>query len=97
MERNLTIATRLFLAGVAGYFLLSMLLARAGFQMEWALVPLWLFNLVVAFYIAKAAKAQEKNSLLYGLVAAAIPVGTFVTWLKLRRDAWYAQLDRGDS
>ena len=93
-ETNLTTAWRFLFAemvvGVTLTFTLSQLELPG---QDLVFVGVWLFNLIVAYYLAKAARAQGKSAWLYGLFSALVPAYALLAFFSLRRNEIYAEWD----
>jgi hypothetical protein len=92
-EPNLSTAGRLLLAEFATYLALSMLLANRGLPTDYVFAGLIAFNIVVAVYLAKAARAQGKRAFLYGLISCLPPGAIFVFWRLWSHQLW-SRLDQ---
>jgi hypothetical protein len=80
-DPNLTIAGRLLLGSILGYVVLATFLPKYA---DLAFVALWAVNFITAWFISKAAQAQGKNRVLYGLLSAiATPLSIF-SYIRLR-------------
>ena len=88
-ENNLGRAGWLLIIMFGGVAAAALVLTNIGVTTDYIFVVAWLFNLVTAWYISRAAKALGKSSLLYGLVAALAPPGALFAWFKLHSiDNW---------
>ena len=73
IDRNLRAAGYLLLLEIAFFVVVSMILERNGFSSGLAFIGLWLFNLVTAWHLSKAANEFGKNKWLFGIMAAIGP------------------------
>jgi hypothetical protein len=92
-EPNLSIAGRLLLGEFVVYVALSMLLANSGLSADYVFVGLLAFNLVVAVFIAKAARALGKRAVLYGLISS-LPPGALFAFFHLWSHQLWSRLDQ---
>ena len=92
-EPNLSIAGRLLLGEFVIYVAISMLLASRGLSADYVFVGLLTFNLVVAVFIAKAARALGKRAVLYGLISS-LPPGALFAFFHLWSHQLWSRLDQ---
>jgi len=92
-EPSLSIAGRLLLGEFVVYDALSMLLASRGLSADYVFVGLLAFNLVVAVFIAKAARALGKRAFLYGLISR-LPPGALFAFFRLWSHQLWSRLDQ---
>jgi len=83
-EPNLTMAGRLLFLEIVVAVVLSVVLSQFGYSDNPVFVGVWLFNLVTATFLFKAARAQGKMAWLYGLIAALGPPGSLFSFFLLR-------------
>ena len=76
-----------FAVGVTLTFALGQLGLPAG--EDAVFIGFLLFNLLPAFYIAKAARAQGKSALFYGVVSA-LPPGALLSFFSLKNNEFFA-------
>lgn len=85
-EPNLSRAGSLLVIEIVMSVALAFVLSQLGLPAENAVfVSLLLFNLLTAYYLAKAAQAQGKNALFYGLISL-LPPGAFFSFFSLRNN-----------
>ncbi|MDR7134082.1 4-amino-4-deoxy-L-arabinose transferase-like glycosyltransferase [Lysobacter niastensis] len=94
MDKNLSTAWRFFIVEVVVFVCTAFALKQFGYPNEWLLIPLLLFNLLPAIYVAKAARALGKSATLFGVVAALGLPGMFFALTLLRSAAIPVELDR---
>jgi hypothetical protein len=88
-ENNLGRAGWLLIIMFGGVAAAGLVLTSIGITTDYIFIAAWLFNLVTAWYISRAAKALGKSPLLYGLVSALAPPGALFAWFKLHSiDSW---------
>jgi hypothetical protein len=93
-EVHLGRAGSLLMVEVVGGFAVGMVLSRIGWNPDLAVVAMWLVNLVVAWFLAQAARALGRSALGYGLFSALAPFTAFYGWFKLTELAAEARLAR---
>lgn len=93
-EPNLSIAGRLLFFEVVTGVTLMFVLDQFGLPGEPVLVGIWLFNLVTATYLFKAAKTQGKSAVFYGLLSVVGPPGSLFSFFRLHSSAVLARLDK---
>ncbi|WP_057916435.1 hypothetical protein [Lysobacter antibioticus] len=93
-EPNLSIAGRLLFFEVVLGIVLMFVLGQFGLPGEPVLVGVWLFNLITATYLFKAAKAQGKSAVFYGLVSVFGPPGSLFSFFRLHSNAVWAGLGK---
>ena len=72
---------------------LSMLLEGCGLPADYVFVGLLAVNLVVAVFIAKAARALGKRAVLYGLISS-VPPGALFAFFHLWSHQLLSRLDQ---
>ncbi|MFC0682550.1 hypothetical protein ACFFGH_32365 [Lysobacter korlensis] len=89
--------------GRAGWLLILMLgsavalglvLPELGIATDYVFAGVWLFNLLPAWYNAKAARALGKSRLTWGLVSELAPMGALGVWAWLHSEDALHQLAR---
>lgn len=95
IDQNLKLAGYLLLFEFACFVVASMILERNGFSGYLALPVVWLFNLVVAWHLSKAATDLGKNKWLYGLMAALGPPLAIFAFSMLNLRASMHRLNHG--
>ena len=91
-EPNLAKAGGLLLAELAAFMVASIALSEleiAGVD-NVLFVGLFLFNVVPAWYLARAAKAKGRRFVFYGLFSL-IPAGALFSFFILRSEEYFAQ------
>ena len=91
-EKNLSIAGRLLLLEIVLGVALMFVLEQLGLESELALIGIWAFNLLTATYLFKAARAQGKSGLFYGLLSALGPPVSFLSFFRLHSNQALANL-----
>lgn len=93
-EPNLSIAGSLLFFEVVLGVVLMFVLDQFGLPDEPVLMGVWLFNLITATYLFKAAKAQGKRAVFYGLLSAVGPPGSLFSFSRLYSSAVLVRLDK---
>ncbi|MBJ7517870.1 MAG: hypothetical protein JHC82_17210 [Stenotrophomonas sp.] len=88
-----SLAGRLLIGEFVVAIVLGVVLDGLGVAGELALLPLWLFNLLVAHHLGRAAQLVGRNRWLYTLAAVFPPVAIAV-YLFIHSDALARSLDR---
>lgn len=87
-EISLGRAGWLLISEIVGSVVLAMVLDKFGLRGEIAMIGAWLVNFVTAWYLSKAARAQGKSALFYGLFSALGPPTAIASFMSLfRRDS----------
>ena len=82
-SKELTTAGSLLMYEVGGFVVLSIFASRFGQAGEGAVfIGLLAFNLVTAWFMAKAARSQGKSAILYGIISI-VPPGAAVAFFRL--------------
>lgn len=92
-EFNLGRAGWLLLLEFLGAAALSLLLVEFGVRGEFVPIGMWLVNFLTAWHLAKAAAAQGKSVVLYGLFSALGPPAAVVSFFSLYNHDAFARLD----
>jgi hypothetical protein len=88
-EENLGRAGWLLILELSGAVASGVVLSGFGVTTDYVFIGAWLFNLLPAWYISRAAKALGRSQLLYGSVSALWPAGAIAAWAWLfSRDSW---------
>lgn len=93
-EFNLGRAGWLLLLEFLGAGALSPLLLEFGLHGDLVPIGMWLVNFLTAWYLAKAAAAQGKSAILYGLFSALGPPAAVVSFFSLYNHDTLTRLDR---
>jgi hypothetical protein len=91
-EPNLSIAGWLLLTEFVVYVALSMFLESRGLSTDYVFAGLLALNVVVAMFIAKAARAQGKRWVIYGLISC-LPPGALFAFYRLWSHQLWSRLD----
>ena len=81
LETNLRKAGYMLLAEVLGGIALGMLLSHLGRGIEPAILLVWVINLPVAWFLARAARLQGRNAWLTGLTSLPPLLAAVNFWL----------------
>jgi len=92
VENDLGRAGWLLLLELAGGAALGVFLGNLGYNPDFIVPAVWLFNLLPAWYISQAATRMGKNGLLYGVVSAL--GGALAAWAWLVSQDYFRQLER---
>ena len=88
-SKELTTAGTLLMVEFGVYVALSFVLSQMGLPgVELVFAGLLLFNLVTAWFMAKAARAQGKSAILYGTLSI-VPPGALFVFFHLWRNERY--------
>jgi len=82
-RKNLSRAGWLLIAEFVGIFVLAYAFIRAGLSTDYLFPVILLFNLLPAWFIAKAARDHGKSPVLYGLPSALFPALALFAWTRL--------------
>lgn len=93
-EPNLSTAGRLLLLEIVVGVVLMFVLGELGLPVEPVLLGVWLFNRITAAYLFKAAKAQRKSAIFFGLISAFGPPGSLFSFFRLRNHEGLVRLGR---
>lgn len=88
-QRDLAMAGYLLFIEVAGGVVLAFALGQMGFQAEDVIfLGVLAVNLVAAFFLSRAARAQGKSPVLYGLCSVLPPGALWAFWRLREREMW---------
>ena len=88
-EKNLGRAGWLLILELTGAVAIGVVLSGFGVTTDYVFIGTWLFNLMPAWYISRAALALGRSQLLYGAISALAPAGAIASWAWLfSRDSW---------
>jgi hypothetical protein len=79
---------------VGSAIIFGLAFGQIGLLPEYALLIVWPLNLLAAWHISKAARAQQKSPLLYGVVAALLPAAALIAFCLLYNADLAARFDR---
>jgi len=90
-QQDLTIAGYLLFAEVVGSAVMAFVLNQMGFDsQDGVFLAVLAVNLVTAVFLARAARAQGRSALLYGLCSIIPPGALWMFWRLRHREAWGA-------